>query len=121
MKGCTLSSNYGVGTALFNREGRAILKDCEIKENGGDASVLTTGRSYLQLDNCSIHDNYGRCFGGGIALMFVMWPSMEALSSIILLSMVEESMSRENLLLLTRLQSMIIQQPLVVVVAYATM
>jgi hypothetical protein len=44
---------------------------------------------------------------------------MEVLSSIVLLSMVEESMSMEDLLLLTMLRSMIIKQPSAVV-AYAT-
>gem|GEM_PF-6488193 len=67
MDGCTFSSNYGGGSALFNSEGHAVLNDCEIKENGGDASIFTIG-SYLQLDNCSIHDNYGACFGGSIMI-----------------------------------------------------
>jgi|GEM_PF-7041961 len=67
MKGCTLSSSYGEGSALFTSRGRVVLKDCEIKGNGGDASISCfVEGSYVQLDNCSIHDNYGRCFGGGI-------------------------------------------------------
>ena len=58
MKGCTFSSSYGEGSALFTSRGRAVLKDCEIKGNGGDASISCfVEGSYVQLDNYSIHDN----------------------------------------------------------------
>jgi hypothetical protein len=65
MKECILSSNCGYGSALYAVNGHVVLKDCEFKENEGGAGILIDGGS-LQLDNCSIHDNHGRCFGGGI-------------------------------------------------------
>jgi hypothetical protein len=65
MKECILSSNCGYGSALYAVNGHVVLKDCEFKENEGGAGILIEGGS-LQLDNCSIHDNHGRCFGGGI-------------------------------------------------------